>query len=56
MRTKYKIAVKISEEKTITFNIESWIIDSGMILFTDINTGIFKGFPVDKCEITGVAQ
>jgi hypothetical protein len=52
MRT-YKIAVQITNEKTITFEVESWAIDQGMILFTDINTKKLKGFPTEKCEITG---
>jgi hypothetical protein len=50
---KYKIIVKVSQDKIFTYNTDSYTIEDGVLLcFKDHIKNEIKKFPLIICEIT----
>lgn len=56
MDSKHRITVKTFNGRILTFKVETYVIQDGMIYFFDTQLKRQKAFPLVNCEIEGVVQ
>jgi len=50
-RPRYKIIVRTLAGKILTYSVDDFSLEDGLIVFTDIKTGKTKRFAISNCEI-----
>jgi hypothetical protein len=53
--TKMKIVVTTPKQQILTYIVDDWEINNGVVFFDD-RSGTKKGFPVNWCEFTEVVK